>query len=254
MITTLATAMDLTLWNFTLLAAICLVAGMVRGFSGFALSAMVMASAATMIPPVELIPICWWLEIAASILMVRGGFQDANKKVAIGLALGSAIGVPLGLALTVNILPDTSKLVALCAICVLALLQLGRIRIPGLATNTGLASAGVGAGIVTGLAGIGGMMVALYVLARNAPPREMRASLVLFLFLGSITSFVSLFVFGVMDQTAVLRGLVMAIPTAIGVILGKMLFIPAWEKLYKPFCLILLVALAVSGIARLMLG
>ncbi|MBT7906218.1 MAG: sulfite exporter TauE/SafE family protein, partial [Marinovum sp.] len=46
-------------------ALVCLLAGIVRGFSGFALSALVMASAALIIPPVELIPVCWWLEICA---------------------------------------------------------------------------------------------------------------------------------------------------------------------------------------------
>lgn len=46
-------------------------AGMVRGFAGFALSALVMASIALIIPPVELIAVCWVLEMSASLLLVR---------------------------------------------------------------------------------------------------------------------------------------------------------------------------------------
>lgn len=243
--------LDLSLGDALTLTAICFVAGMVRGFSGFALSAMVMASAVTILPPVMLIPICWWLEIAASVLMVRGGFKDANKKIAISLAIGSGLGVPIGLFLTTNMDAETSKLVALILVATLAALLVTRLRIPGLDTNLGLAAAGLSAGIATGIASIGGMVVALYVLARNIKPREMRGSLILFLCIGSATSLFTFFVFDVMDRIAIARGLTMIIPASLGVIAGKLLFIPAWEKYYKPFCLILLIVLALSGILRL---
>ena len=39
--------------HLLLLGLICFVAGIVRGFSGFALSAMVMASGALILPPVQ---------------------------------------------------------------------------------------------------------------------------------------------------------------------------------------------------------
>jgi hypothetical protein len=75
--------------HLALLGLICFIAGLVRGFSGFALSAMVMASGALILPPVQLIPVCWWLEMTASLFMLRGGWRQANRKVALGLAVGS---------------------------------------------------------------------------------------------------------------------------------------------------------------------
>ncbi|WP_347828052.1 sulfite exporter TauE/SafE family protein [uncultured Planktomarina sp.] len=253
MMTDLATLLALTGNEVIILAVICLIGGMVRGFSGFALSAMVMASGALIIPPVQLIPICWWLEMTASLFMLRSGWQEANRKVAIGLAIGSTLGVPFGLALTIAIDPELSKLVALGVIIALASLQLARVRIPFLASNWGLYCSGWLAGVVTGLASVGGMVVALYVLAQRAQPRQMRASLVLFLFVGTAAEMISLWSFGVMDKTAVTRGLVMAMPAGLGVVLGKLFFQPKWEHLYKPFCLTLLIALASTGIIRLIL-
>ena len=95
MMTELASLLGVDRQRVTLiLALICLVAGMVRGFSGFALSAMVMASGALIIPPVQLIPICWWLEMTASLFMLRSGWQEANRKVALGLAIGSTSACP----------------------------------------------------------------------------------------------------------------------------------------------------------------
>ncbi len=149
---------------------------------------------------------------------------------------------------------ETSKLIALAVIASLAALQLARVQLRFLASTWGLYGSGWMAGVATGLASVGGMVVALYVLAQNAPPREMRASLVLFLFLGSVTTALSLLAFGLMDRTAIARGLAMAGPAALGVILGQLSFIPRWEHFYKPFCLLLLLALASWGILRMIFG
>lgn len=247
----LAALVDLTATEFAVLAFLVCLAGIVRGFSGFALSAMVMATAVLLLPPVALIPVCWWLEVAASILMVRGGLADADKVTVLGLFGGSVIGVPLGLWATTTLPLETSKLIALALVVTLAALQLGKFTIPGLATRPGLYGAGVAAGLATGLAGIGGMVVALYVLAQDAPARVMRASLVIFLFLGSITSLVTFLLFGVMDATAVARGVLLAGPALIGVWIGQHLFRPSLEGYYRPFCLALLITLASAGLIRL---
>lgn len=225
-----------------------------RGFSGFALSALVMATATMILPPVQLIPICWWLEMTASLLMVRGGVKDANKRVVGGLFIGSVVGAPLGIWATVSLDPEVSKMVALALVTTLAFTQLAKIRLSFLATHAGLYGSGLLAGIATGLASIGGMVVALYVLARELPAREMRASLVVYLFLGIITTAITYIAFGVMDQTAVARGIVLAAPVACGVILGKLMFSPRLEPYYRPFCLILLIGLAGVSLIRTVLS
>jgi uncharacterized membrane protein YfcA len=210
-----------------------------------------MACAATILPPIELIPICWVLELVSSALLVRGGWKDADKRVITALFIGSAIGTPIGIYLTTSLDVTTSTMIALVLVCTLATLQLAKIQMPFLATKPGLYGTGLTAGIVTGLASIGGMVVALYVLAQQKPARIMRASLILFLFLGSITSLVTYLAFGVMDETAAYRGLIFILPTVAGVLIGTRSFTPSLEKYYKPFCLTLLVGLASLGLARL---
>lgn len=246
--------LGLTPSDIILLAVICFVAGLVRGFSGFALSALVMASAALILPPVQLIPICWWLELSASVLMARGGWQEADRRIVWGLVITSAIGAPIGLSLTTSVDVGTSKLIALCVIIALAALQLARIRIPALASRTGLYGAGLLAGIVTGLASVGGMVIALYVLSSDTPARKMRAALVLFLFLSSATSLAWLFWFDMMTQTAIWRGLIFAVPAVTGVYAGMKLFTPRFEQYYRPFCLTLLCGLSAFGLLRLSLS
>lgn len=240
----------LTYGAFAALAAICFVAGVVRGFSGFALSAVVMATAVLFMPPVMLIPLLWWQELCASLLMVKGGWQDADRRMTYGLVFGNVIGWPVGLWLTTNVPVETSKMVALVVIISLAAMQLAKVRLAFLATRPGLIASGVLAGIVSGLAHVGGMVVALYVLAREAPAKQMRASLVLYLFLASPMALIILISFGVMTWEAAQFGLMLAPVTALGVLAGKALFKPAYEGWYKPVCLALLIGLALVSLIR----
>ncbi|MEO0980836.1 MAG: sulfite exporter TauE/SafE family protein, partial [Pseudomonadota bacterium] len=74
---------DLSVWaglpptQLTICAVMVFIAGLVRGFAGFGLSAVLMASIVVFIPPIELIPVCFLLEAAASLAMFRGGLRDA---------------------------------------------------------------------------------------------------------------------------------------------------------------------------------
>ncbi|NKB27634.1 MAG: hypothetical protein GKR99_08810 [Rhodobacteraceae bacterium] len=105
-------------------------------------------------------------------------------------------------------------------------------------------------GIATGIASLAGMVIALFVLSRNAPVRVMRASLVLFLFISSLMSIVFLLLYGVMTETAAIRGLVLAVPSSIGVFIGSRMFIPRFKPWYRPFSLTLLIGLAAFGLVR----
>ena len=254
MTTWLLNATDLTGGEFVALAVIVTLAGIIRGFSGFALSGLVMATAIFILPPIALIPMLWWLEMAASLLLVKGGWQDADRPTTCALVGGAIIGWPIGLVAVTALDIETSKVVALIIVTVLAVGQLAKIRLPFLATKPGLYTAGVTAGIVSGLSSVGPMVIALFFLANDTPARMMRGSIVLFLFLSSILSFFIQLGFGVMDFSGVARGLVFAAPTAIGVAIGLRMFTPRFEPYYRPVCLGLLVALAGFGLMRQVLA
>jgi uncharacterized membrane protein YfcA len=212
-----------------LLFAIIFAAGLVRGFSGFALSAMVMASAASFIAPILLIPILWFQEMAASLLMARGGWKDADRPRTALLVIGNWLGWPLGLWLTVSLPQEASAQIALVIILALAGMQLLKVNIPALATRAGALIAGFVAGIAAGVAHVGGMVVALYVLSQNDSARSMRGTLVLYLFVGSFGSLIYLIFFGVMTYTALLSAITLIPVTLLGVWLGTKLFNPRWE-------------------------
>lgn len=243
-------ALSLTPTQGGVLATIFLLAGLVRGFTGFALSAFGLALAVLILPPVELIPVMWWLELAASLMMIRAGWEGADLRAAGILAGGSAIGAFFGVWLTTLLNATTSQQFALVILITLAMLQLAKVRIKALDSDKGTATTGVVAGMATGLAGVGGMVVALYVLARDTEPRVMRATLVAFLLFSSVTSFLTHLYFGTMNTTSTLRGLFFVLPCMIGVFLGQRLFTPKLQPYYRSVCLTLLIGLGAVSLGR----
>lgn len=248
----LSSLFDLTVPETLFLVGTVLIAGIVRGFAGFGLTAVVVAATATVLPPKDLIPVCWMLETTATALIVRGGLKEADRKVGIGLALGGLIGMPIGLALTLALPVDASKLTALCLILLLAIVQIANVRIAVLATDKGLYGSGVMGGVAYGLAGLGGMAVSLYVLASGKPAPAMRGSMILYMVFSAVTAPIMLLIFGLLTEQSLIRGAALMIPAAIGALLGARFFTPESARYYRPFCLTLLILLASVGIARLL--
>jgi uncharacterized membrane protein YfcA len=226
------------------------IAGIARGFTGFAASATIMALATVWIAPIDLIPICLLLELTASALLVRGGFGEADKPLALTLVGMAFVGVPLGLMLTKAIDPDLSRIVALVLVAGLAALQLARIPLPVGQGRAGAAAVGLIAGVVNGLASIGGLVHALYIMARNLPPRSMRGTMILIITIGGTITFFWQLVLGIMTGQAVLRFAVLLVPFVAGLALGRHYFTPENERHYRPVCLTLLVVLAALGLVR----
>ena len=237
--------------DLLLLILICFFAGLIRGFSGFGLSAFVMSLSVTIIPPIELIPICWWMEFVAGVFMIKSGWKESDKGTSIVLWLGAICGLPIGLFVTKILDVQISKFVALALILILSVILFRNFKLHFLSSKLGTVSSGICAGIATGLASIGGLIVATYVLASQNSARRMRASLVVYILLNSLTTFVFLIIFDVMDQKALIRGVLLALPSSIGVVLGSILFMQKLEKYYRPFSLVLLITFCIVGLIRL---
>jgi len=234
-------------------AAVVFIAAIVRGFSGFALSALIMAALASILPPVEILPMNFILEAVAGLMMVRGGIKDADMRIVIGLVVASAIGQPLGLLLTTTAPVEITRLMALSVILVLAILLIANIKPKNADNNAYLYGAGLLSGFVTGIAGVGGMVVVIYIFSLGREAKTIRASLVMYLFLSLVISLFYYLYFGLLSETVLARGAIFTVPVVIGVLIGARLFSKSHEKLYRTFCLGLLILLAITGLLRIIL-
>ena len=253
MITYITEIIQLTEIAFIYCSFVVFFAGIVRGFSGFALSAIVVASMVGILPTIQLIPMVLFLEAAAGIVMLRGGIRDANMPIVWILSIGSILGVPIGLLATVILPVETSRIIALILILSLASLQLFKLTPGTLGSKTALYTTGIVAGIASGIAAVGGMVIALYVLASEENPRSMRGAIVMFLFIGLFTSMIWYIIYGIMDIRAAIRGVVFTPILLVGIFIGFKLFSPILQNFYKQFCLILLVFISVIGLVRVLI-
>jgi len=252
MITYITEIIQLTEIEFIYCSFVVFLAGIVRGFSGFALSAIVIASMAGTFPTVQLIPMVLFLEAAAGIVMLRGGIRDANMPIVWILSIGSILCLPIGLLATVILPVETSRIIALILILSLASLQLFKLT-PGLWDLKQLCTLRNSSGNASGIAAVGGMVIALYVLASEENPRSMRGAIVMFLFIGLFTSMIWYIIYGIMDIRAAIRGVVFTPILLVGIFIGFKLFSPILQNFYKQFCLILLVFISVIGLVRVLI-
>lgn len=162
---------------------VVLFAGFVRGLVGFGFSALCVTSLSVFLPPAQVVPALFVLEILASISLLKTCWPDVHWSWLRVLALGNLVFIPLGVLTQQSLPPDTLRLLIAALIFSIALAQLQGLRPqgePGKALKWGTS---IFSGWLNGLAAIGGIAVAMVFNQSRLAPAVMRASLVvLFLF------------------------------------------------------------------------
>lgn len=158
-------------------------AGIVRGFAGFGFSALCVAALTLVVPPAQVVPPIFVLEVLASLSLLRGAWPAADWRWLSWLVLGNALFIPLGIAMLAFV-PEMPLRLLIGALLLLAAallrsgfsLALAPTRVVRLAT-------GLVSGFVNGVAAIGGIAVAVLLSTSQMAPATMRATMiVMFLF------------------------------------------------------------------------
>jgi uncharacterized membrane protein YfcA len=233
----------------TLIAAVTvLLAGFVRGFSGFG-SAMIMVPVlAVLYGPLQAVPIALALEMAVSLPLVPPAARLVDWRRISLLLLAACAAVPLGIWL-LRALDAASVRYAFSAIIVGAVIMLatgwryhGR---PGIVPTlaTGLLS-----GTMNGLAGMAGPPVVFFYLAGADGAAVSRASFIIFF---AVVDLFALILFALDDSFArdsVILTAVLAVPFILGGVIGARLFGKASERFYRNVVLVILLAIAAGTV------
>jgi uncharacterized membrane protein YfcA len=247
-----ATGLDMLSLMFCMTAV--LVAAVIRGFSGFGLSALVVSSISLVLPPAEIVPMTLLLETVASLRMLPAVRHDLDWKIMGGLVAGAVPAVPAGAWLLAS-LPDSAMRGVISLLVLGASLMVWRglvfRRAPGLAAHgaTGAVSGGM-----FGAAAIGGLPVVLYLLAGSVPAATTRAVLTLYLMLMGLYGAAVTGAFGLLSVESLWRVMLFLPPLFLGVAIGGRKFAGADPDSYRRFTLVLLVLLATAGLVRAVFG
>lgn len=240
--------MSITILSY---ATICVfLAAIVRGYSGFGFSLLVVTALSLALPTAEIVPSIFLLEVAASIHLLPGIWKDIHWRSIGPLLVGCLLGTPFGVWFLANV-PAAPMQVALGGFVLIFTVLLWRgfalKTMPGLAASvlTGSVS-----GLFNGAFSTGGPPVILFYFASPAGNIAGRASLITY-FLG--TDMIALPLLareGLLTTDSVLRALVFLPALIAGIWLGARSFKGADPTVFRKWVLALLGLLAVISAAK----
>ena len=101
-------------------------AALIRGYSGFGLSAIAVTSLTLVLPPAEAVPVGLLLEIVASLGVLPQVWREAAWPTMALLLLGACLGTPLGVFLLTDLPVDVMRAaIASIVLCASLLLLIG---------------------------------------------------------------------------------------------------------------------------------
>jgi hypothetical protein len=243
-------------WDAPIWAAVvgaCIVAGVVRGFTGFGFPLIVVTSTSLVIAPVEIVPIALLLDILAGVRMLPSVRHDVDRRGVSFLVLGALPAIPLGAWLLSSLDAETMRL-AIGVMVLIAVLIIAwgfqMVRPPGrpLLTGTGMA-----AGFLSGTMGMPGPPVILLYLSSPLPVATLRATSIAFFLFSDLAALAAMLWFGIITETVFWRALVLAPIVEVAVLGGRHLYGIAEPAHVKRAALVLLTVLAVVAIAKSLL-
>lgn len=243
-------------WETPIWAAVvaaCIVAGVVRGFTGFGFPLIVVTATSLIVAPVEIVPIALLLDILAGVRMLPSVRHDVDRRGVSFLVLGAIPAIPLGAWLLSSLDAETMRL-AIGAIVLIAVLIIARgfqlARAPGAPL---LAGTGVAAGFLSGTMGMPGPPVILLYLSSPLPVATLRATSIAFFLVTDAIALASMVWFDIITETVGWRALVLVPVVELAVLAGRRLYGVADPIYVKRAALGLLVVLALATIGKAVL-
>ncbi len=163
---------------------VALIAGFVRGYSGFG-SAMVIVTCLSLLFPISsLVPAMLLLDVIASICLLPGIWKQVNWKSLGWLLAGVLIGTPIGVYLLATIPDKPMRMAIAIVVMVLSLFLLRGFKLKRMPGKPLSITTGTIAGIISGATAISGPPVVLFYFSSPAGVNISRASIIAF-FLGT---------------------------------------------------------------------
>lgn len=224
------------------------VAGIVRGFSGFGAAMIIMPVAGTVLGPVGALTFLTMAELLGPLPNIPGALHNANRGDLVRLSLGAAIAMPLGVLALSHMSPIFFNwLVSLVVLGVLAALMRGW-RYHGTLTPPLVAGAGALSGVLGGAVGIAGPPVIMFYMASSLSIAAIRANLLLFLTFIDLLLIATLAAYGLMETGPVVAGLVFSVPYMVANLVGGRLFGLGSERQFRAVAYGIIATSAILGL------
>ena len=227
-----------------------LIAAVIRGYSGFGFSALTVTSLSLILPPAEVVPTAFLLEIAASMFMLPMVWSSIDWKKLNWLVLGILAGTPAGLLFLAEVPQDPVRFTLSGLVLVACILLWKNVRIRSEGGRRRLLVVGGFSGLVNGAAGIGGLPIVLFLLSGSIRAEVLRATLVAFLFCSDIYATLLSGSKNLLSNELLARSVLFLFPLVVGVAIGHRGFVKSSPESFRKFAIGLLILLSIAVIVR----
>ncbi|NNE80305.1 MAG: sulfite exporter TauE/SafE family protein [Silicimonas sp.] len=231
-----------------LVAIGAILAGIVRGFTGFGTALVFLPFAAQVLGPFEAIAAMMVKDVIAPLMHVPRALKDGQPKDVLRLGGGALFAVPIGVWILSLVDPVVFRwAVSLVALGLLVLLISG-LRYRGQLTPRLVVGTGALGGFFGGCVGLPGPPVIMLYMASTLPVTAVRANLTLYLILADIILLGVLAVKGLLVSSALAIGAIMILPYLFGNWFGAWLFRPEAEHVYRWIAYAVIAGSAILGL------
>lgn len=230
------------------LVVTALLAGLVRGFSGFGTAMVYLPVAGQVLSPFEALTTLMVMDLIGPIPNLPRAFRISDRPDILRLSLGALVAVPVGVFVLGLIEPAMFRYgVSLIAIALLILLISG-FRYQGKLHPRMIYGTGAIGGFLAGSVGLPGPPVIMLYMASPHPVAVIRANIMVYLLLCDLMMIAVLQINGFLVLSAVALGALLALPYLVGNVLGGWLFRPRFERAYRAVAYFIIAASALNGL------
>jgi uncharacterized membrane protein YfcA len=234
--------------TFAAAVAAALVAGAVRGFSGFGSALVLSPSLAALYGARVAVPVALLLEFALSGPFVPPAARLVDWRRTATLCVAAGAMVPVG-AYLLTVVDGVSLRWVICGLVFVAVAIIGfGWRYHGRPHPAATAATGALSGLLGGATGLTGPPVIFYELAGSAPIERMRASFIIFFAWVDVVALVSFALNGTLGSRPLLISLALVAPYLAAAGLGARLFGRASEAFYRRLALVILAGVAIVSL------
>lgn len=225
-----------------------LIAGTVRGFSGFGTAMIYLPIAAQVIPPLWAIITLVVMDIFGPLPIVPHALKQSHRRDLVLLIGGTVCLLPFGLMVLSSVSPDVYRYGLSAVALVLVLCLAFGLRYRGALRPQLIAIIGAVAGFLGGLVGVPGPPVILFYMASTLPVQVVRANVLLYLFFFDFLLLGLILLRGDMTLTPLILGLLLAVPNVVGNMIGSAVFNPDRAGVYRGVAYAIVAVSAVMGL------
>jgi uncharacterized protein len=242
------TSLDVTTAAFAAAVGAALLAGTVRGFSGFGSALILSPLLAALYGPATAVPVALLLELALAVPFVPPALRLADRARVGLLCVAAAVTVPIG-AWILSVADGDALRWAICALVIVAVAILGfGWRHHGRPRPAATAATGALSGLLGGSTGLSGPPVIFYELSGTAPIPRVRANFMVFFAWIDIVALVAFAVTGTLAGLPLLLAAALVLPYLAAAGAGARAFRLASETFYRRLALAVLIGVAIVSL------